>query len=86
MVVPEGGDNGAQARRVDETAYDLMARVAAYWADQLKRNERVLTYATTKRGQLVELPPLDRVTTGDLKLKTTSAKAVKIEGIGVSRV
>jgi DNA primase len=51
LEVPrEGGDNGASVRRVDESAYDLMARVAAYWQDQLKRNDRVLTYATTKRG------------------------------------
>jgi DNA primase len=51
LEVPrEGGDNGASARRVDESAYDLMARVASYWQDQLERNERVLTYATTKRG------------------------------------
>ena len=51
LEVPrEGGDNGAPARRVDESAFDLMARVASHWQDQLKRNERVLTYATTKRG------------------------------------
>jgi DNA primase len=51
LEVPrEGGDNGAAARRVDETAYDLMERVAAYWQEQLRRNERVWTYATVKRG------------------------------------
>jgi DNA primase len=51
LEVPrEGGDNGAPARRVDESAYDLMARVASYWQEQLKRNDRVLAYATTKRG------------------------------------
>jgi len=51
LEVPrEGGDNGASARRVDESAFDLMGRVASYWQDQLQRNERVLTYATTKRG------------------------------------
>ena len=45
----EGGDSSAP-RRVDETAYDLMAKVAGYWQEQLKRDERVRTYATTKRG------------------------------------
>jgi len=51
LEVPrEGGDNGASARRVDESAFDLMARVASYWQDQLQLNERVLTYATTRRG------------------------------------
>jgi DNA primase len=50
LEVPrEGGDSGA-ARRVDESGYDLMARVAAYWQEQLRRDERVRTYATTKRG------------------------------------
>ena len=51
LEVPrEGGDNGAAPRRVDESAFDLMARVASHWQEQLQRNERVLTYATTKRG------------------------------------
>src|SRR5262249_10091924 len=45
----EGGDSGAP-RRVDESAYDLLARVASYWQGELKRDERVRTYATTKRG------------------------------------
>jgi len=51
LEVPrEGGDNSTAPKRIDESAYDLMARVASYWHDQLKRNERVLSYATTKRG------------------------------------
>jgi DNA primase len=50
LEVPrEGGDNSAP-RRVDEGAFDLMARVASHWQEQLQRNERVLAYATTKRG------------------------------------
>jgi DNA primase len=51
LEVPrEGGDTGLAPRRIDESAYDLMARVASHWQDQLRRNDRVLTYATTKRG------------------------------------
>ena len=46
----EGGDNNNAPKRVDESAYGLMERVAEYWQAELRRNERVLTYATTKRG------------------------------------
>ena len=51
LEVPrEGGDKGASPKRVDETAYDLMEGVASYWQEQLLRNDRVMAYATTKRG------------------------------------
>jgi DNA primase len=50
LEIPREGGDGGGPRRVDESAYDLMARVASYWQDQLKRDERVRTYATTKRG------------------------------------
>ncbi len=46
----EGGGDAGATRRVDESAYDLMGRVASYWQEQLNRDERVRTYATTKRG------------------------------------
>jgi DNA primase len=50
LEVPrEGGDNVA-AKRVDDSAYDLMAKVAKFYAEQLARDERVTQYATTKRG------------------------------------
>jgi DNA primase len=50
LEVPhEGGvDNGV--KRVDDSAYALMEKVARYYSEQLVRDERVRTYATTKRG------------------------------------
>jgi DNA primase len=39
LEVPrEGGNDNSASKRIDESAYDLMARVAGYWQDQLKRN------------------------------------------------
>jgi DNA primase len=48
-VPREGGDQGA-AKRVDDSAYDLMGKVARFYADQLASDERVRQYATVKRG------------------------------------
>ncbi|MEP7246012.1 MAG: DNA primase [Gammaproteobacteria bacterium] len=48
-VPREGGDNNAGPKRVDDTAYDLMARVAQYYTEQLKSDERVRQYVA-KRG------------------------------------
>jgi DNA primase len=50
LEVPREGGVHAAPKRMDESAYDLMARVASYWQDQLKHNDRVFTYATAKRG------------------------------------
>jgi len=48
-VPREGGDHG-NVRRVDDSAYELMARVARFYAEQLARDERVTQYAITRRG------------------------------------
>ncbi len=50
LEVPrEGGDAGGGPKRVDDTAYELMGRVARFYAEQLARDERVKQYVT-KRG------------------------------------
>jgi DNA primase len=50
LEVPrEGGDVGAGPKRVDDTAYDLMGRVARFYMEQLARDERVKQYVA-KRG------------------------------------
>jgi DNA primase len=55
LEVPhEGGSGAAGARRTDEPLYELMSRVAQFYADVLGRDERAKAYAL-KRG-------LDRAT------------------------
>jgi DNA primase len=50
LEVPrEGGDAGGGPKRVDDTAYDLMARVTRFYMEQLARDERVKQYVA-KRG------------------------------------
>ena len=50
LEVPhEGGTAPAGARRADEPLYDLMGRVAQFYADTLMRDERAKAYAL-KRG------------------------------------
>src|SRR5262249_39431027 len=45
LEVPrEGGDAQGAARRVDDEAYELMNRVALFYADQLARDERARQY------------------------------------------
>ena len=50
LEVPHEGGVDTSVKRVDDSAYALMEKVASYWAEQLARDERVRTYATTKRG------------------------------------
>ena len=50
LEVPREGGVDNSVKRVDDSAYDLMEKVARYYAEQLMRDERVRTYATTKRG------------------------------------
>jgi DNA primase len=58
LEVPrEGGDANAGARRVDDTAYDLMDKVSRFFVEQLARDERVKQYVA-KRGLTQET--LDR--------------------------
>jgi len=50
LEVPhEGGDAGAGPKRIDDTAYELMGRVARFYSEQLARDERVMRYVA-KRG------------------------------------
>jgi DNA primase len=50
LEVPREGGVDNTAKRVDDSAYELMAKVARYYAENLERDERVKQYATTKRG------------------------------------
>jgi DNA primase len=50
LEVPREGGVDNTAKRVDDSAYELMAKVARYYAENLERDERVRQYATTKRG------------------------------------
>lgn len=50
LEVPREGGVDNAAKRVDDSAYDLMAKVARYYAENLARDERVRQYATVKRG------------------------------------
>ncbi|MEJ1966395.1 MAG: DNA primase [Gammaproteobacteria bacterium] len=50
LEVPHEGGIDNSVKRVDEGAYELMEKVARYYAEQLMRDERVRTYATAKRG------------------------------------
>jgi DNA primase len=50
LEVPREGGDAPQAKRVDDSAYDLMSRVAQFYAQQLAGDQRVWAYATEKRG------------------------------------
>jgi DNA primase len=50
LEVPREGGVDPAAKRVDDGAYELMAKVARYYAETLARDERVRQYATVKRG------------------------------------
>src|SRR5688572_12054625 len=50
LEVPREGGVDTTAKRVDDSAYDLMSKVARYYAEHLARDERVRQYATAKRG------------------------------------
>jgi DNA primase len=50
LEVPHEGGVTPPAKRVDDSAYDLMGKVAKYYAENLAREERVWQYATMKRG------------------------------------
>ena len=41
LEVPREGGDAPQAKRVDDSAYDLMAKVAQFYAQQLAGDERV---------------------------------------------
>ncbi len=50
LEVPHEGGVDASVKRVDDSAYALMEKVARYYSELLMRDERVRTYATAKRG------------------------------------
>jgi DNA primase len=54
LEVPREGGVDNSAKRVDDSAYDLMAKVARYYAEHLARDERVRQYAIAKRGLTTE--------------------------------
>jgi DNA primase len=50
LEVPREGGVDNTVKRVDDSAYELMGKVARYYSEQLMREERVKQYATVKRG------------------------------------
>ena len=53
-VPHEAGNAPASSRRVDEASYDLMARVARFYSEQLARDERARKYVE-QRGLTAEI-------------------------------